>query len=378
MKTTVALLFSLFLFVQLSATAQDMEKMNKNELRDYGILLLGKIDSLNSQIGTLQASEKQLTQALATSEEKNKVNLAEIQKLTALTVKTQKELERVVAEKDAVITTLSKDVLLLKDSIAILQTALLTDTSSPAADGNDFLNSYFFKPFPLENNSFSLVLSKVIFGTSNNSNNDYYNEDNEIQSLPEILPAEALTYWGVKPKVKITDGTEFNDFVVAQSLAYYNARLPKIQIYKNKLLTIVNKDGEEESFLFTANVLDDEGANNQRSAFRFNLVSEEANSDEDFDRPKNLTWRFFAIQNEVYLALNYLQLSRINSELHETGSIEAFSEYYERVVMATDFDSDYRQTTTGNGVYLSRKKDTFMKESLYVDPSDLIFLFKLK
>jgi hypothetical protein len=223
-----------------------------------------------------------------------------------------------------------------------------------------------------------LELSKVIFGTSNNSNNEYYNQQNEIQSLPEILPAEALTYWGVKPKVKITDGTEFNDFVVIQNAAYYNARLPKIQIYKNKLLTIVNKDGKEESFLFTANVLDDEDANNQRSVFQFNLVSEESNSDEDYDRPKNLTWRFFAIQNEVYLALNYAQLSRINSELQEVGSIEAFSEYYERVVMASDFDSDYRQTTTGNGVYLSRKKDTFMKESLYIDPSDLIFLFKLK
>ncbi len=378
MKTTVALLFSLFMFIQLSATAQDMEKMNKNELRDYAILLLGKIDSLNTKIGALQASEKQLSQALGSSEEKNKVNIAEIQKLTALTIKTQKELERVSAEKEAVIATLSKDVLLLKDSIATLQTALFTDTSSPAGDGNDFLNSYFFKPFPLENNSFSLVLSKVIFGSSNNSNNEYYNEENEIQSLPEILPAEALTYWGVKPKVKIMDGTEFNDFVVAQNAAYYNARLPKIQIYKNKLLTIVNKDGSEESFLFTSNVLDDEDANNQRSVFQFNLVSEEANSDEDYDRPKNLTWRFFAIENEVYLALNYGQLSRINSELQEAGSIEAFSEYYERVVRATDFDSDYRQTTTGNGVYLSRKKDTFMKESLYIDPSELIFLFKLK
>lgn len=378
MKTTIALLFSLFLVVQISATAQDMEKMNKNELRDYAILLLGKIDSLNTQIGLLQASEMQLNQARALSEEKNKVNQGEIQKLTALTFKTQKELERVVAEKDAAITTLSKDVLLLKDSIGTLQTVLLTDTSSPAADGSDFLNSYFFKPFPLENNSFSLVLSKVIFGTSNNTNNEYYNQQNEIRSLPEILPAEALTYWGVKPKVKITDGTEFNDFVVAQTAAYYNARLPKIQIYKNKLLTVVNKDGSEESFLFTATALDDEGANNQRAVFQFSLVSEETNSDEDYDKPKNLTWRFFAIQNEVYLALNYLQLSRINSELQDRGKIEAYSEYYEQVIMASDFDSDYRQTTTGNGVYLSRKKDNFMKESLYIDPSDLIFLFKLK
>jgi hypothetical protein len=239
------------------------------------------------------------------------------------------------------------------------------------------LNSYFFKPFPLENNSFSLVLSKVIF-TETDSNDEYYTQQGELESLPEILPAEAFTYWGVKPKVKITDGTEFNDFVVAQSLAYYNARLPKIQIYKNKLLTVVNKDGEEESFLFTANVLDDEGTNNQRSAFQFNLVSEDANSEEEYGKPKNLTWKFFAIENEVYLALNYGQLSRINSELQESGSIEAYSEYYEREVMAMNFDSQYRQTTTGDGVYFSRKKDAFMKESLYVNPNGLIFLFKLK
>jgi hypothetical protein len=255
-------------------------------------------------------------------------------------VKTQQELERVQNEKNAVITTLNKDVLLLKDSISTLQQSFVSAASGTPNDPNDFLNSYFFKPFPLENNSFSLVLSKVIFGTSN-SNNDYNSYENEIRSLPEIIPAEAMTYWGVKPKVKIMDGTKFNDFVMAQSEAYFNARLPKIQIYKNKLLTVVNKDGEEESFLFTANTLSEEETNNQRSAFQFNLVSEEANSDEDYDKPKNLTWRFFAIQNEVYLALNYAQLSRINSELKEVGSLEAFSEYYERVVMASDFDNQW-------------------------------------
>ena len=166
--------------------------------------------------------------------------------------------------------------------------------------------------------------------------------------------------------------------MVAQPLAYYNSRLPKIQIYKNKLLTVVNQDSSEESFLFTVNGLDSENRNNQRGIIQFNLVSEESSTDEEYDRPKNMTWRFFAIENEVYLALNYAQLSRINSELQEVGKIEAYSEYYERVVMASDYDSDYRQTTTGKGVYLSRKHDNFMQESLYIDPSDLIFLFKLK
>jgi hypothetical protein len=378
MKINLAFLVSIFLLIQLTAGAQDLEKMNKSELRDFSLLLQGKIDSLNTQINSLQETGKLLSASLASSEEKNAINISEIQKLNNLIVKTQKELERIQIEKEAIITTLNKDVLLLKDSISTLQQAFLSVASGTPNDPNDFLNSYYKKPFPLENNSFSLVLSKVVFGTSNSSDSDYYNEESQVKSLPEILPAEAFTYWGVKPKVKIINGTEFNDFVVAQPLAYYNARLPKIQIYKNKLLTVVNQNASEESFLFTVNGLDSDNRNNQRGIIQFNLVSEESSTDEEYDRPKNLTWRFFAIENEVYLALNYTQLSRINSELQEVGKIEAYSEYYNRVVMASEFDSDYRQTTTGKGVYLSRKQDSFMPESLYIDPNDLIFLFKLK
>lgn len=379
MKKTVSLLFTFVFLIQFSITAQDFEKMNKNELRDYALVLVAKIDSLSTQIVSLQTTGKQLGQALATAEEKNMANLGEIQKLTNLVVKTQKELERVQAEKEATITTLNKDVLLLMDSISTLQQAVFSTPSSTPNDPNDFLNSYFNQPFPLENNSFSMVLSKVIFGAINTSDSEYYNQRNEVVSVPEILSAEAFTYWGVKPKVKITDGTDFNDFITAQPLAYFNARLPKIQIYKNKLLTVVNQGGEEESFLFTSELADEDNRNNQRGVFQFNLVSEEANSEDDFDQSKTLAWKFFAVENEVYLALNYSQLTRINSELKDVeNGLEAFSEYYNRLVLATEFDSDYRQTTTGNGVYMSRKKDGFMEESLYVTPNELIFLFKLK
>ena len=379
MKPFIILFLALFSFPMLQATAQDLEKMNKNELRDYSLMLLGKIDSLQTEIASLQVQREQLNQALADAEQKNKLNLSEIQKLTNLAAKTQKELERVQAEKDAVILTLKKDVLLLQDSLATLQSTLLTAAAGTPSDPNDFLNAYFRQPFPLENNTFSLVLSKVIFGASHTNSSDYYEAEEEVMSLPEILPAEAFTYWGIKPKVKIMDGTKFNDFVLVQTLAYYNARLPKIQIYKNKLLTIVNKEGNEESFLITINPLDGDNANNQRNAFQFNLVSEESNANQDYERSKNLTWRFFAMDNEVYLALSYDQLKRINTELKDVDEgIEAFSEYYDRLVMATSFDSDYRQTTTGNGVYLSRKKDPFMKEALYVEPDQLIYLFKFK
>jgi chromosome segregation ATPase len=142
MKTSFALLLFLVLFSQLPATAQDLEKMNKNELRDYSILLLGKIDSLNTQINSLQATGKQLATSLASSEQKNASNLTELQKLSALIVKTQQELERVQTEKNAVITSLNANVLLLKDSISTLQQSFLSAASGTPNDPNDFLNSY--------------------------------------------------------------------------------------------------------------------------------------------------------------------------------------------------------------------------------------------
>lgn len=111
MKTTLAFLVSIFLLTQLTAGAQDLEKMNKNELRDFSLLLQGKIDSLNTQINSLQETGKLLSASLASSEEKNTSNISEIQKLNNLIVKTQKELERVQTEKEAAITTLNKDVL---------------------------------------------------------------------------------------------------------------------------------------------------------------------------------------------------------------------------------------------------------------------------
>ena len=50
-----------------------------------------------------------------------------------------------------------------------------------------------------------------------------------------------------------------------------------------------------------------------------------------------------------------------------SGEIE-FSEYF----------NGGKKTTTGEGIYLSRKKDLFMDSSKYIDPKEIIYLFKLK
>ena len=58
-----------------------------------------------------------------------------------------------------------------------------------------FLNNYFFDQIPLPNNSFQLVLSKIIFG---NSHVDGHYAHNSVLSIPEILDAKAFHYWTAK------------------------------------------------------------------------------------------------------------------------------------------------------------------------------------
>ncbi len=372
MKKIIALSILFILFTKIGVFAQNLDKMNKNELRDYSNILLVKIDSLNTKITSLEESEKQLQKSLKSSEEKNSVSSTEIQNLNKLLIQTKKELESAILEKEKENNNLNIELTSLKNSYSNLEQSLLTNSSIQISDSDDFLNNYYFKSFPLDNNSFSLTLSKVILG-SNNSN-----------TLPEILPADAFTYWGVKPNLKITDGSKFNDFLFPQSVEYYNSRLPKIEFLKNKLMTIINNNGMEESFIFTITPMDKSKTNNGRLTFQFNLVSESKTNDDDYnygDRAKNLIWEFYAIDNEVYLALNFKQLNRINSELKgvEFG-IEAYSESSQKMVMAKYLESRYRQITSGNGVYLSRKTDAFMPVSNYINPyeAEPIFLFKLK
>lgn len=352
MKKIIATLILFIVFTNFDVDAQIVDKMNKNELKFYNSTLLVQIDSLNKQIAFLENSEKQLLKSLKNTEEKNTLNLEEIQNLNNLIKQTKEKAEILLLEKE-------KEIQTLKDSNLNLQQSLRINSTIKISDSTDFLNTYYFKPFSLENHSFSLVLSKVILGNN----------------VPEILPANAFTYWGVKPNEKLKDDTNFIDIIFPQSLDYFNSKLPNIEFLKNKLITIINKTGKEESFIF---FISKESNNNGRDIFQFDLTSQDNNNERNSG---NLIWRFYAIENEVYLGLNYDQLSRFNSELKFAKlGVEAYSESSQKVGMAQSFNSSYRQTTTGNGVYLSRKKDIFMPEEPYINPtaSNIVFLFKLK
>ena len=109
------------------------------------------------------------------------------------------------------------------------------------------------------------------------------------------------------------------------------------------------------------------------------MANEEVKADGSNNKAKDIVWRFFAIENECYLALTLYQLDRLNLKLiSDDKGLEAYSQTDQRNHFVTSFNSNDKNTTTGEGIYLSRNKDLFMDSSKYIDPIDIIYLFKLK
>ena len=448
MRQKLIILLTIYLLFNSALSAQNIEKMNKSELREHIVILTTKIDSLKKVNTNLQESISKLTANSSLLEQKNKTNEAEFSRINELILKNENESKRIISENTTKIDSLKKVntnlqesisklsansslleqknktneveilrinelilknenvskqiisenkiaisklneiIITLKDSISNVQSSSNVVSTSTTFNKNDFLNKYYFDQIPLPNNSFSLVLSKLVYEnkrSDNNYNDNYNDNDNDdnyqraVERLPEILEANAFTYWGVKPNVMITSGTNISNYVISKNSDYFNSKLPKIEVLKNKLFTIKYNDGSEESFLFNVKQIKSEDNNNQRKILQIELANEEVKEDGSNNTAKDIVWRFFAIENECYLALTVGQLNRLNLKLISVDKgLEAYSENRQTIEFTTYFEGYYKQTTTGEGIYLSRKKDSFMNSSEYIDPKEIIYLFKLK
>ena len=383
MKQKIIILLTIYLLFNSALSAQNIEKMNKSELREHIVILTTKIDSLKNENINLQQSIIKISANSSLLEQKNKTNEAEISRINELILKNENESKRIISENKIAISKLNKIIIILKDSISSLQSSSNVVSTSTTFNSNDFLNKYYFDQIYLPNNSFSLVLSKLVYGEKKS---DYkhrsYNYDKyqgAVESLPEILDANAFTYWGVKPNVMISSGTNISNYVISKNSDYFNSKLPKIEVLKNKLFTIKYNDGSEESFLFNVKKIESKDNNNQRKILQIELANEEVKADGSNNKAKDIVWRFFAIENECYLALTLYQLDRLNLKLiSDDKGLEAYSQTDQRNHFVTSFNSNDKNTTTGEGIYLSRNKDLFMDSSKYIDPIDIIYLFKLK
>jgi hypothetical protein len=303
------LIFEVFVLTMLFSNnifAQSVEEMNKVELREYIYNLEQKYANLKAQTNAQSLAIGDLT--------KKKDEAAKNEKATS--------------------TLLNARILELTDSIKILNERIdyYNNNSLYDSNNNDFLNSYFFNQVPLLNNSFSLVLSKVVYGNNseyiseNNSRYRSYEDGNgAVGNIPEILDVSSFNFWGVKPNVLINSSTKFEDFIVAKNPDYFNKQFPLIEILKNKLLTLKYPKIDEESFLFNVKKTDLNDKNNQRNILQFELADEEVKEDGDNLTSNDIIWRFFSIENQVYLALSSNQIHRLGVNLNSINEGVEFS-----------------------------------------------------
>lgn len=398
MKQTIIILTTIYVFFNSGLSAQNIDKMNKSELRDYNNSLTTKIDSLINENFTLQNSLSTLSKKSSLLEQENNSNQIEISRLNELILKNENERKRINSENESTIAKLNEKILVLRDSMSIVHSTSNDVSTITTFNNNDFLNKYYFEQVPLPNNSFSLVLTKLIYGdilirenrntypsriekviiisesySSNYDEESYNYSKGGVNRVPEILDSNNFTFWGVQPNVD-TKGKSIHDLVFANTSSFLDSKLPEIEILKNKLFTLKYVNGTEESFLFNSkkNGLDDE--NNQRGILQIELANENVREDGGNNTAKDMVWRFFIIGNECYLALNNDQLIRIGLMIQSTNNLE----YFRNGHLYNHSDWSRGGVTSGNGIYLSRNKDSFMESSEYINPENLIYLFKLK
>ena len=182
---------TMYLLFNSALSAQNIEKMNKSELREHIVILTTKIDSLKNENINLQESISKLSTNSSLLEQKNKTNEVEISRINGLILKNENERKRIISENQfatsklneiilknenerkhiisenkIAISKLNEIIITLKDSILRGHSSSKVNSTSTTFNSNDFLNQYYFDQIPLPNNSFSLVLSKLVLKAS--------------------------------------------------------------------------------------------------------------------------------------------------------------------------------------------------------------------
>lgn len=277
----------------------------------------------------------------------------------------------------------------MKNLFSIFSTLCLLAISSINANAqtSDFLNTYFKNQTPLNNNTFSFSLSKVVLGQKLYFDGNYSGR-REVLNLTEFLDVSSLTYYGISPNIQLNSRPKFDAIVVKKNFEWFISKMPKIEILRNKLVTLNYSDGKSESFLYKVSKLSTSvGNNNFRNVLKIELDAEEVTNDRENPLKGNIIWRVIVLDDEAYLALSGIQLNRLRMGLFDVGDLRDTPESMNGIQVSNDgktlrlidlrTESYLNYTTTGYGIYLARTKDKFMDGGYYLNPSEMIFLFKL-
>jgi hypothetical protein len=236
---------------------------------------------------------------------------------------------------------------------------------------NDFLNIYYSNLQPLNNNSFTFKLDKIMtYGETNYNRNSYFSPPNIINvdefyivHIPEGINLEKVNWNSLKRK---------------KSISLFNSFMPKIEILKNKLLTLENNNSEED-FMFNIS----KSENNIDDNICIQLATESVN-----DNSKDIFWPLRKINNETYIVLDIEMLERIGVTFLKKDDFDRVEYVYykdrEKYIYTSwtnieslPIDNDSYDYSSKEAYWLVRKENNFSKTDIDVDPRDCLFLFKL-
>ena len=246
-----------------------------------------------------------------------------------------------------------------KDSIKQLILELNSITSgNPASEINkpksklnsaDFLNNYVLNRQPLNNNTFSFQLAKIITYRGSNYSHKWY--------APSIVDTGNF-YLRYIPKGKNIQKVSEQTLVSQKPLSFLSRSMPQIEVLKNKLVTIKYQDGSEESLLYNLK----SETNTLNEEIRITLASEKVgdsygNSNSKYD----LNWEICQINGESYITLSYNDLGRLSVPLGKNNEGLPYN----------------KEGLTEEKMWLTQKKNSFNEKDIKVDPFMCNYLFKL-
>jgi hypothetical protein len=365
-------------------SAQDINDMNKKELRDLFVKTQLKNDSLVKLVNDVQATHNFLQSKLISLENEK---AAQEKRLTALDNERKLVIEKLDINEINNKNLISENTK-LKNEIEITKrriTAINDSLSFLNKNNSDFLNNYFRNTMPLNNNNFMLRLDKVMIG---NDNSAAYIGENKInyliyesgpyektkQFIPEVIPNYQFRMYGTK-SILLKDAPSAKDALTLLDIKNIGEYLPKIEIIKNKLITLTYADGSEENFLYNIGKGND---NSYRQTLQMELATEVVESDNSENKNKDIIWKLYMLEDECYLAMNVYQLKRIKFPIHDlTQGVELREGGFFNHFRADGYNGAYDEMSSGNGFYFERVKDAFMENDQFVNPSNMVFLFKL-
>jgi hypothetical protein len=372
MRSFILILFlvhTLLTFGQSKKELYAMLEQNQAKFVEFEEIFQNQINEKNQEISLLKYESDSLTKKITILE-----NSFKTEKLVS---------DKYLKENKSLKSELAKNADKLKkhqDTIILLQNQLdnikieLSDNSKSnitVDETDDFLNNYYSNFQPLNNNSFTFVLDKIMtYGEKNYYSNHY----NYKHFKPPSIFSTNEFYIGYVPYGRDLKKVNSNTLISKRPISFLNGFMPQIEVLKNKLLTLKSSKLEED-FMFNISSSD--------NPLDENICLELATENVD-DNRKDIFWPLRNINGEIYLVLDNDKLERIGVKLsHDLDDIE-YHYFYKDGSTGTsnksinDLPADhYQQYKAKETLWLVRKRNKFLKQDTRIDPRKCLFLFKL-